>query len=169
MKAMGLLGAGGAVVTGTGAFTSAEAARDVTVQVSSDSSAYLAVSGTSNANDEYLTENNGQFGIDLTSNNTTSNGGAGVNTNAITVIEDLFEVQNQGTQDVEVEVSPLTFVDSDSGNTLIVLVVPETNFPSVTVSPGSAETYSLVVDVYPSGTSPGIEISDTLTVTGEAP
>jgi hypothetical protein len=109
------------------------------------------------------------LGIDLTSSNPTGAGGQGVNTNAVTVFQEMFQVRNQGTQDVVVEITPLTFVDTDSGNTLIVLIVPETNFPSVTLSPGDAETYSLVVDAFPGGTSPGIEIDDTMTVSGVAP
>jgi hypothetical protein len=171
LAALGLLGGGAALATGSGAFTSVEADRDVDVEIAGDQSAYVTITDTGNANDEYITTDTGQMGIDLTSGNSTSGGGSGVNTNAVTVIEDLFEVGNQGTQDVDVEVSPLTFVDTGNGNTLIVLVVPDSGFPSVTVSPGNTEIYSLVVDVYPGGTTSGtgIEISDTITVTAEAP
>lgn len=168
LKLMGLAGGGGAVVTSTGAFTSAEANRDVAVQVAADSSAFLSLNAIG-PNAPYTTTSNGQLGIDLTSSNATGAGGQGVNTSAVTVFKDMFEVRNQGTQDVEVEITPLTFVDTGSGNTLMALVVPQTNFPSVTLSPGSAETYSMVVDVYPGGTSPEIEIDDTITVTGVAP
>lgn len=167
LKALGVTGAGGAVITSTGAFTSVEAERDVAVTVAEDATGYLAIDDTGNDNDDYVTDGNGEFGIDLTGSNTTSGGGSGVNTNAVTVIEDLFEIQNQGSQAVDVEVSPLTFVDTNSGNTLIVLVVPETNFPTVNLSPGNTETYSLVVDAYPGGT--GMEVEDEITITGEAP
>jgi hypothetical protein len=164
---MGVLSAGGAVATGTGAFTSAEADRDVTVAVADDASAFLAISDTGNANKEYVTEDNGEFGLDLTGSNSTSGGGAGVNADAVTVFRDLFEIRNQGTQDIDVEVDPLTFVDTSSGTTLIVLVVPDTDFPTTTISTGSAETYHMVVDVYSGGTAP--DVSDTITITGEAP
>jgi hypothetical protein len=168
LTTIGALSAGGAIVNGTGAFTSVEADRDVAVQVADDANAFLALEAIG-PNAPYTTTSNGTLGIDLTSSNATGEGGQGVNTNAVTVFEDMFEVRNQGTQDVEVEITPLTFVDTGSGNTLIVLIVPETNFPSVTLSPGSAETYSLVVDAFPGGTSPDIEIDDTMTVSGEAP
>lgn len=169
MAIIGAISGGSAVVNGTGAFTTAQANRDVSVSVTDDALAYLAIDGTGNDNAEYVTEDttSGEFGIDLDGNNTTSGGGSGVNTDAVTVIEDLFEVRNQGTQDVDVSVTPLTFVDANSGNTLIVLVVPDTNFPTVNLSPGRAETYSLVVDVYPGGTN--TQIDDTITVKGEAP
>jgi hypothetical protein len=165
LKTLGVTSAGAAVVTGTGAFTSVEADRDVAVEVATDSSAYLALNAIG-PNAPYTNTSNGQLGIDLTGSNSTNNGGQGVNTNAVTVFEDMFEVQNQGTQEVEVEITPLTFIDTGSGNTLIVLIVPETGFPSVNLSPGSAETYSLVVDVFPGGTSQ--EVDSTMTVNAEA-
>ncbi|GAA0524279.1 Protein of unknown function [Halorubrum aquaticum] len=169
LAALGMISGGAAIASGTGAFTSVEADRDVAVQVANDSSAFLALNAIG-PNAPYMSTSNGQLGIDLTGSNTSGiSGGQGVNTSAVTVFEDMFEVQNQGTQDVEVEITPLTFVETDSGNTLIVLIVPETGFPSVTVSPGDGETYSLVVDVFPSGTSPNLELDDTMTVTGEAP
>ncbi|WP_200531275.1 DUF1102 domain-containing protein [Halorubrum sp. LN27] len=168
LAALGAISGGAAIASGTGAFTSVEADRDVAVEVANDSTAYLSLNAIG-SNAPYTTTNNGQLGIDLTGSNTTGAGGSGVNTDAVTVFQEMFEVQNQGTQDIEVEITPLTFVDTDSGNTLIVLIVPQTGFPSVTLSPGGAETYSLVVDVFPDGTSPDIEISDTMTVTGEAP
>lgn len=166
LAALGMISGGAAIASGTGAFTSAEADRDVAVEVASDANAFLALRAIG-PNAPYMSTSNGQLGIDLTSGNATGAGGQGVNTSAVTVFEDMFEVRNQGTQDVDVEITPLTFIETDSGNTLIVLIVPETGFPSVTVSPGNAETYSLVVDVFPGGTSPGLELDDTMTVTAE--
>lgn len=163
---IGALGGGGAVVTGTGAFTSVEADRDVSVQVADDTNAFLQIAAAGEGNDEYVTTGGGEFGIDLTGNNSTNAGGQGVNANATTVIADLFEIRNQGTQETSVEVTPLAFVDSGSGDTLIVLVVPQTAFPSVTLGVGDAETYSLIVDSFPGGSK--LQISDTITVTGEA-
>ena len=174
LVALGLLSGGGAVVSGTGAFTSASAERDVAVQVATDATGYLAITTVSGSeNDEYVTENNGssnnEFGLDFTSGNSTSGGGGGVNADAVTVFADLFEVRNQGTQDVEVQVTPLSFIESSGGDTtLIVLIVPQTGFPSVTVSPGSAETFDAIVAATDDATT-STELSDTITVSGEAP
>jgi hypothetical protein len=165
IAAIGALSGGGAVVTGTGAFTSVEANRDLSVQVADDSNALLRMAAAGEGNDEYITTDGGELGIDLTSNNDAVDG-QGVNANATTVIADLFEIQNQGTQEIDVEVTPLSFVDTGSGDTLIVLVVPQTAFPSVTLGVGGTETYSLVVDSFPGGGN--LQISDTITVTGEA-
>lgn len=167
IAAMGTISAGGAIVTGTGAFTSVEADRDVAVQVADDANAFLALEAIG-PNAPYTTTSDGQLGIDLTSSNATGEGGQGVNSDAVTVFRELFEVRNQGTQEIDVEITPLTFVDTDSGDTLLVLIVPQTDFPSVTLAPGDDETYSLVVDAFPGGTGSDVEIDDAITVTGEA-
>lgn len=166
---IGSLSAGTAVVNGTGAFTSVEAERDVSVEVASDANAYLALSATG-PNAPYTTVEDGQLGIDLTADNTSDiSGGQGVNAEAITVFEDLFEIRNQGTQEATVSATPLTFVDSESEDTLLLLVVPESDFPETTLSPGSAETYSLIVSAYSSDTTDtDRSIDDTITVTAEA-
>ncbi|WP_435100095.1 hypothetical protein [Halorubrum sp. N11] len=174
LATVGVAGSSVAFGVGTGAFTSASADRDVAVQVATDATGYLAIDDTGNANAEYVTEDNGssnsEFGLDFTSGNSTSNGGAGVNSDAVTVFADLFEVRNQGTQDVEVEVTPLSFVEPGSGGptTLIVLIVPQTGFPSVTVSPGNAETYDAIVAATDDATT-STNLSETITVSGEAP
>jgi hypothetical protein len=169
LKALGLTGAGGAVITSTGAFTSVEANRDVAVQVSDDANAYLAIDDTGNANDEYVTETNGEFGLDFTGSNSTSESGSGVNADAVTVFEDLFEVSNQGTQTVETEVTPLSFIEPSGGDSeLIVLVVPQTGFPKVTIDPGETETYDLIVTATDAATT-STSLSETITVSGEAP
>jgi hypothetical protein len=170
LAALGLLSGGGAVVTGTGAFTSASAERDVAVEVATDATGYLSIGKVAKSpnSQQYATQSSGEFGIDVSGS---GNGGSGVNLDAITVFEDLFEVRNQGTQDVEVQVTPLSFVEPDSGSgptTLIVLIVPQTGFPSVTVSPGDAETYDAVVAATDDATTSTALNSETITVSGEA-
>lgn len=163
---LGMIGGGGAVVSGTGAFTSVEADRDVSVAVAGDADAFLALRGIG-PNDEYVTTNNGQLGLDLTGSNPTDAGGQGVNTDAITLIKDVIEVRNQGTQEVEVEATPLTFVETSGGDTLTLLLVPNTGFPSVTIGTGQTETYSVIVDDFSPGGSQQ-STSDTVTFTAEA-
>jgi hypothetical protein len=168
LVALGLLSGGGAVVSGTGAFTSASAERDVAVQVATDATGYLSIGKVANSpnSDQYVTQTNGEFGINVSGS---GNGGSGVNLDAVTVFADLFEVRNQGTQDVEVQVTPLSFIESSGGDTtLIVLIVPQTGFPSVTVSPGNAETFDAIVAATDDATT-STELSDTITVSGEAP
>jgi hypothetical protein len=167
LSALGTIGAGGAVVTGTGAFTSVEANRDLTVSVADDANALLALEPVG-PNAPYADTGSGQLDIDITgSNDSGIAGGEGVNPNAITVFEDMFEVRNQGTQEVEVSITPLTFIQTGSGQTLLVLLVPATGFPTVTLGVGDAELYSLVVDVYPDAGT-GLAVDDTLTIEAEA-
>ncbi|MFD1634768.1 DUF1102 domain-containing protein [Haloplanus ruber] len=163
---IGTIGAGSAVVNGTGAFTSVEADRDVAVDVAADANAFLALEAVG-PNAPYTETTDGQFGVDLTGDNATSAGGQGVNADATTVFEDLFEVRNQGTQEVDVEVTPLILVDTDTSSTLMVLTVPKTDFPSVALSPGTAETYSLVVAAFPDDVGSDVETGESVTVTGK--
>jgi hypothetical protein len=100
----GSLAAGAAAATGTGAFTSVEAERDLTVEVASDSQAYLAFGtteqeiGNISNNYEYAEISDEELVIDFDTN---SAGGEGVNPNAVTRFDDVFEIRNQGTEPVE--------------------------------------------------------------------
>jgi hypothetical protein len=96
---MGLGGliAGAGAVLGTGAFTTVEAERTVSVETAGDANAFLAITPGSEG-DQYV-EANGTVEIDITDTNA---GGQGVNQNATTAIDQLLEVTNNGTQDVAV-------------------------------------------------------------------
>ena len=88
--------AGSGAIFGTGAFTSVEADRTVTVQTAGDNSAALALdtiedSPNSSGDDGYVTlPDNGTLSIDIPN----------VNLEAVTHINRLFEVTNNGTQEV---------------------------------------------------------------------
>ena len=95
---MGSLAAGSAAAVGTGAFTSVEAERDVTVEVGGDNDAYL---GLEAERDDIISDDgdSGQLTIDLGSE-TTEEGGEGFNQEAITKVEGVFRITNQGTREV---------------------------------------------------------------------
>jgi hypothetical protein len=99
---IGALGTGGAAAFGTEAFTSIEAERNVDVNVAGDSSAYLAFEALDsvNGNDYVTTESDGTLSITLDGSGGAA--GSGVNQDAVTQIEDLFKVVNQGTQSASV-------------------------------------------------------------------
>ena len=95
-----LLGASTAV--GSGAFTSVSADRDVQVSVVDDASAYLRlvpVPGSDNAT--YVNIDGGTLSINI-SDSTGDVLGDGVNPNATTVFDNLFRIENQGTQTIYV-------------------------------------------------------------------
>ena len=88
---------------GIGAFTSASAERSVSVQVASDESAFLAMRPCDGSpSGAYVDSENGSIQLDLTSDNPTSAGGEGVNADATSRFDQVFEIQNQGTQPVGV-------------------------------------------------------------------
>ena len=89
---------GGSALVGSGAFTSVEAERDVTVEVGGDNDAYL---GLEAERDDIISDDGGsdQLTIDLGSE-TTEEGGEGFNQEAITKVEGVFSITNQGTQEV---------------------------------------------------------------------
>jgi len=104
---LGSLAAGGAAALGTGAFTSVTATRNVDVEVANDSDAYLGLSGVDGDNKEYITDNgsSGTLSIDLDGDQSVPGNGEGVNPNALTEIDHLFKIKNQGTQTVDVSLS----------------------------------------------------------------
>ncbi|NIB98093.1 DUF1102 domain-containing protein [Halobacterium sp. R2-5] len=99
---IGSLAAAGAAGIGTGAFTSVEADRDFTVDVADDANAFLrmvAVPGSGNS--DYVKVRDGQLSGDLSGGND-SLLGDGVNSGAVTTVDDLFRIENHGTQPVYV-------------------------------------------------------------------
>ena len=104
-----ILGLGGLVVSGgvaagTGAFTSVEANRDITVNVADDVDALFRLDPDSLDNSAYATESDGVVGIDVSQDGDRDFDGEGVSPFALTTIEEVIEVTNQGTQDIAVTV-----------------------------------------------------------------
>lgn len=183
---VGTLAAGGtAAALGTGAFSSVEAERDVAVTVSEDASAYLGIQPGDGPNGEYAdTTDSDALAINLTGDNdNVSGGGQGINANAVTGIEEVFQIQNQGTQDIALHVTPLAFGDVDFFDGILgVLLVPqaglvgidlewppwESNLFSLSaLSPGEEIKFSLVAFALPETAVDSVEVSDELEITAE--
>lgn len=100
---LGGLAAGGGALVGTGAFDTVEAERTVTVETAGDADAFLGITPFPDSeNADYVTApEDGTVEIDITDEGTDAPG-AGVNENAITAIDRLLEVTNNGTQSVAV-------------------------------------------------------------------
>lgn len=104
------LATGTAAATGTGALSSVEADRNVSVQTAGDADAYLGIAG----DDTYVTDDSGdgRLTIDLGGpSNPNSNTGEGFNEHARTTVEEVVTITNQGTAPVEVS---LDSPDSDN-------------------------------------------------------
>jgi len=96
---LGALAAGGTAAVGSGAFSSVNAERSVSVETTDDSDANLAFFG----NEEF--EGNVEEYVQEGDNGTIKLTFESVNRDAETVFEDLFVVQNNGTQTVELRVA----------------------------------------------------------------
>lgn len=144
---LGAIAFGGATVTGTSAFSTVQADRSVSVQVESDNpGAYLALDETNDSaqdpddqgeftdlpNGGAATVNGGELVIDL--NGFTGTNGNGPATGATTDLDGVFEVINQATQTLYVNIGSLSL---DSGDTTVTFYPGESQ--STDLSDGSAE------------------------------
>lgn len=168
LSALGTLAAGGALTTATGAFSSVQADRDISVNVAGDASAFLGIAPASGPNGAYADMSNGPLTLNFTGTNGNV-GGTGVNSDAITSFAEVFEIRNNGTQEIDVTISPLTFFDTDSGDILLALIIPNTVFPGTfTLGVGDAEMFHVIIASIGSGSSPGPSIDGTIDITAEA-
>lgn len=96
---LGTASIGGATVLGTGAFSRVESHRGVSVEVAEDPDAYLGLDECATIlGDNYVdVDEYGHIEIDIGEN---PNGGEGVNSDSLTWFDDLFEVCNQGKEDI---------------------------------------------------------------------
>lgn len=187
---VGTLAAGGSLALGTGAFSSVEAERDVGVTVADDASAYLGIQPGDGPNGNYVdTTGSDALAISLTGENDNIGdglaGGKGLNANAVTGIDEIFQIQNQGTQDIELQVTPLAFGDVNwqgFDGVLGVLLVPqaggigidvewppsESNFISVsTLSPGDEIDFGLAAFALPESAVDSVIVDDQIEITAE--
>lgn len=161
-----------AMVAATGAFTSVEADRTVSVNVAEDSNALLQLeaNGSSN-NGDYVTTDGGQVVVDLdgSSGGTIGNGAEGINTNATTVINNTILVTNQGTQEVTLSVSSI----SGNGSTADMFLflndteVSNSNPGNVNLPVGNTADIGLKF-VVGDGTVPPEDFNATVTLSAEA-
>jgi hypothetical protein len=167
---LGSLAAAGAAGIGTGAFTQVTATRNVDVKVAGDNSAYLRLAGTGGANSAFVTDDGSgsTLSIDLDASNSTTNGGEGVNPDAVTQLDQVFEIKNQGTQEVELSIS------KSGDNSGLVEFHPSTSYGApissnpLTLSAGGTETISIEIDTEDESVSDGDELLDSVTFTAEA-
>ena len=104
---------GGSALLGTGAFSRVESHRDVTIEVATDSDAYLGLGpGSSENGDNYVEEDD--YGHVEIAIGDSGNDGEGVNSNSLTFFDNLLEICNQGKEDAEVYFEPTPLSD-DSG------------------------------------------------------
>ena len=107
----GAIAGGGASLLGTGAFSAAQATRSVHIDVVADEDALLQlVPCEDSPNGQYVSgSSNGEMVIELSEESNLDavddGDGKGVNSEARTLVHRIFEIGNQGTQDVCVDLT----------------------------------------------------------------
>ncbi|WP_152418730.1 MULTISPECIES: hypothetical protein [Halorubrum] len=118
LAGLGALASGSAAAVGTGAFSSVQAERDITVEAAGDASAYVGIEpfpsdssevpegdgkySNTDGNGEYASVSEGTVSLDFTSTDKASS--TGLNDEAMVNIEDVLLITNNGTQPVYVTV-----------------------------------------------------------------
>jgi hypothetical protein len=168
-----LLFAAVTLVAASGAFTSVSAERTATVDVAADSQAFLALfANGSSPNGGFATNDtgpNGELTIDIS---TTQSGGSGVNPNAVTNVDDVFVIQNQGTQPVDVTITDdngaVTFYDTAASTTGSAPYSLTSLEGGNTVELGVGDSVSVGVQVDTTGGTLSPSTTVAVTVTAEA-
>ena len=154
---VGALAAGGAAAVGSGAFTNVEADRSFGVTTATDSGAFLGIAPTSDANGVYAFEYGDDVEIYLEdADNLNGNMGSGVNVQAVTQIDKVFKITNQGSQDYDITIddsnlaSPDTSLDPEEVFTFYVGTSPDNDAiesGDIALSPGESLKVGIEVDL----------------------
>lgn len=115
---MGALATGSAAAVGSGAFTSVEADRDITIEVAGDANAFLAFE---RERDEYIGDPDGGTLTISLGEPTTDEGGEGFNDRGLTRVDDIIGIRNQGTQPAGIGFGSAGDLDEDSQSTTVPL------------------------------------------------
>jgi len=151
---LGAIATGGGALFGSGAFTSVEADRTVSVDTAGDGSAYLQLNGDGN----YVTDDGGSSTLTIDLGQV--NSGDGFNENARTVVEGAVTATNNAAdgQDIVVgfddggtppEPSTTVNLDDSNGDPLADVTLyfgTETNQTTKTISPGGSADVGVIVD-----------------------
>jgi hypothetical protein len=110
LAALGSVAVGGATAVSTGAFTSVEADRDVTIEVAGDAGAFLSISKATDAdgnvypNAEEYVHGDPSSGVVSLNFASSSEDATGINEDAKTVFDNLLDIENQGSQEVKLSI-----------------------------------------------------------------
>lgn len=162
----GAAAASGTAALGTGAFTSVQASRGVTIEVADDSKTVLSLNPTT---EFATTQDSGKFRLDLSPSNPTDAGGEGVNLEAVTRIQNAFEIINRGTQQIEL------FFDGDFTRFQRKSISLDDGALSVEIfsnpadpEPGPGDIVPYIIEIDARGADPEETINETVNIIAEA-
>jgi hypothetical protein len=160
------------LVTASGAFTTVQAERTVTVDTAGDANALLAMEGNSTSNNgDYVNNNNGEVVIDFSQSNidgVSSENPEGVNINATTNVSHMLNITNQGSQTVDVYIDA-SDVNDQSNNLTVEFYQGDSPGTSLDnsnqVSLDSGDTQSVGISIKTTG---NVSVSGNVTVYADA-
>lgn len=93
---------GGSALVGSGAYSRVEAQRNAMIQVAGDADAYLGLEGCpDSANQSYTSDDGeGHLTVEMSPENATEAGGRGINSNSRTWFDRVFQICNNGKEEV---------------------------------------------------------------------
>lgn len=155
------------LVTATGAFTTVQAERTAEVNVAGDANALVALEPADTKNgDAYASTPDGTLQLDLDG----GEGASGVNQNAVTEVELVFDITNQGSQDVGVWIekdgSNSQYVEFYDGSSMTDRI-DNSSSNATTVSTGTTIQVSIKIDLRDAGLSDSDELLDGITIHAE--
>ena len=165
---LGSVSLAGASVFGSGAFSSVQADRDVTVNVAGDDEAYLALEPAEGPNGDYASIEDGTLALNF-DGSAEGVDGQGFNAEATTRVDEVFTITNQGTQTVGVYIEEfettadgvdVAFLEQESDPETSI-VGPES---AVELPVGEPVPVGVVVNARGSGPVSGVIEDDTITI-----
>ena len=109
---LGALASGSAAAVGTGAFTSVEADRSITIETAGDANAFLSFEKATDSDDN-VTPNAQEYveltgdstvSFDFTNSDATDGTATGINKNATSTFDNLIDIRNNGSQEIVLSV-----------------------------------------------------------------
>ncbi len=127
----------------TGAFSGVGVSRNADVNVAGDASGYIGLHPASGPNGKYAEQDEkGRLGIELAEMATSESTGSGLNPDAVTTVNDVFTITNQGAQSTGLWLTD----DSDAVTFEVGGRSVETEANAIEIAPGETKTVSIEVD-----------------------
>lgn len=106
---------GGSALLGSGAFTRIESQRRAKIEVVKDPDAYLGLDGCPDSPNSSYTrlDDSGHLEIEMSPDNPTEGGGQGINSDSFSYFDNVFQICNQGKQEVAVWIDEFETLDLD--------------------------------------------------------
>jgi len=161
------------LITATGAFTTVSAQRTATVRTAGDSAALLALRPAAGQNgDHYAGNASDTLELYLDGSHNDNSNAQGVNLDALTEVDSVFTITNQGTQPVDVWITKngtnADLVTFYNGTHTVDRTALESQGKAQNLDVGQSVTVSMSIDTRGSNLDEGAELLHDITIHAEA-